>query len=128
MRVTKTERTAGRPQLTPERVGGAEVFIGTVKAVTKQPSQLKKSDQYVIEFEEVDDAIYRLNVTGLNTVCEQLGDDTDKWVGDRVPLVKTRETLRNEPGRFFIVYQVAPAGDWSELLETPKPRARRSSR
>lgn len=124
MKVSKEERTAGRAQLTPERIGGAEVFIGTVKAVTKQPSKLRGGDQYVVEFREVDDSIYRLNVTGLNTICEQLGEDTEGWVGQRIPLVKTRETLRNEPGKVFIVYQVAPPEDWHELAPSQPKRAR----
>lgn len=127
MKVTQQERTAGRPQLTPERVGGADVFIGTVKDVTKQYSKQKNGDQYVVEFEEVDDAVYRLNTTNLNILCDEMGETTEKWVGQRVPLIKTRESeIRGRPGEVFIVYQVAPRSDWRELLgDTRKPKARR---
>lgn len=126
MRVSQEERTAGRPQLTPERVGGAQVFVGTVKSVTKAFSKQKDDDQYILEFKEVDDAIYRLNVTNLNLLCERFGDDTDKWIGEQVPLVKTTETLRNS-SKSFVVYQVAPLEDWKELLGEGG-KARRSRR
>ena len=125
MKVSQQERTAGRPQLTPDRVGGADVFIGTIKDVTKQYSKQKEGDQYVVEFEEVDDAVYRLNITNLNILCDELGDTTDKWVGQRVPLIKTRESVRNKPGEVFVVYQIAPRADWRELLGDRKPKARR---
>jgi len=126
LKISEQERTAGKPQLTPERVGGAEVFVGTVKGVAKQYSKQKGDDQYVVEFEEVDDAVFRLNVTNLNLLCDELGDDTDKWIGQKVPLVKTRETVRNKPGTTFVVYQVAPRADWRELLgDAPRRKGKR---
>lgn len=118
MKVGKELRTAGRPQLTPERMGDADVFVGTIAKVELVQSQFK-GEQFGLTFKEDEEVMYRLNKTGTDILCGEFGDETDEWVGERVPLVKTRQSVG---GKTYIVYAVAPSGEWKALLASRKKR------
>ena len=121
MKVKQEERNTGRPQLTPERVGGADVFVGTVATVEKAKSRFEeRGEQYVVTFKEAPEFDYRINRTGLNTICTEIGDDTDEWEGEKVPLVKTRTSVG---GNQRVVFQVAPGDEWPTLLRKGKAKA-----
>lgn len=112
MKVGKEQRTSGRPQLTPEAAGGVDVLVGTVEKVELLDSQFK-GQVFALTFKEMPEHSYRLNKTGTDIICVELGDDTDDWVGERIPLVKTRQSVA---GKTHVVFAVAASSEWKSLL------------
>lgn len=117
MKVPQNAKQAGKAQLNPERAGGAETLIVTVTAVEFRDSQFKKEPQPVLSFAEYPDNELRLGKRSTARVCERLGDETDDWVEERIPLVKAREEIGRQS---YVVYQVAPVEEWDVLLKDGK--------
>lgn len=110
-----------KPPLTPEVLGDADVAVLTISAVRAGIVTADGRKTAVVEFEEKPDYVYWLNKTNLANLVERFGDDTDDWVGERIPLVRVRV---NNPstGRLTTKYHVADPEDWDEILAEAKRR------
>lgn len=117
MKVPEQAKSQGRPQLKPDRTGGADLVVATIASVEFRDSQFRKEPQPVLTFKEFPDAELRVGKRGTARLCERLGDETDDWIGERIPLIKSREEVGNKT---FIVYQVAPTEEWDDLLKAAK--------
>lgn len=118
-KVPKEAKTAGHPQLRPEHAGGADLVVVTIAGVTLKPSQFRETEQPVLTFEDFPEHELRLGKRATQRMCEQFGDDTDAWEGERIPLVKGREEVGSKT---YVVYQVPPTEEWSALLKQAKAK------
>lgn len=113
-KITQGQRSEGKPQLKPEAVGNADVLVVTVASVEFKDSQFRKEQQPVLTFKEFPQHEWRVGKRSLNRICERIGEETDDWIGERIPLVKAREEVGKAT---YVVFQAAPEEDWADLLK-----------
>lgn len=113
-KVPQDMRSAGHPQLRPEVAGGADLLVVTVDSVMFKPSQFRKVDQPVLTFAEFPEHEWRVGKRSTDRICEALGEETDEWVGEKIPLVKAREEVGRQT---YVVYQAAPPEDWKDAFK-----------
>ncbi len=85
--------------------------------VTDDEAEDGKRRSLVMTFQETGDKSLWLNVTAIKTLCERLGDNTDKWVGQSVPVEKHTAEFR---GKKFPKVRVALAEEWDDMLKQAK--------
>jgi hypothetical protein len=122
---------ASRPALTPEDFAGKSQAVLTISAVetdvkipdTSRPGGFRLVA--VLSFEEYqgdDDRALYLNKTQAEHLVAKFGDESDDWVGERVPLevVKVNNPKTGKPHRK--VYVADPGDTWDAILDAAKPR------
>lgn len=119
-KITPDQRGGGKPQLKPKDCGNADLVVVTFSAVTMKTSQFRKGEQPVADLKEFPDFEYRIGKRGVEELCTKFADDTDDWIGERIPLVKRFEQMAKNQGGDGYVYQVAPADEWPTLLKKAK--------
>jgi hypothetical protein len=112
-----------KPPLTPPVLGNADAAVLTIANVRADITTGDGRKTALLEFSEQPDYVFWLNKTGIESLVARLGDNTDDWVGERVPLVRVRV---NNPatGKMVVKYQVADAEDWDDLLAEVTRRRR----
>lgn len=121
---------ASRPSLTPEDFNGKSHAVLTISAVepeVKIPDPSKPGGFRVVavlSFEEYhgeDDRALYLNKRQAEYLVERLGDETDDWIGERVPLEVVKVNNPNTGKPVQKVYVAEPA-EWDGILDAAKPR------
>lgn len=120
---------AGRPSLTPEDLHGKKAAVVTIAAVesdvripdTSRPAGYRVA--CVLSFDEFtgdDDRALYLNKTQVQYLCDQFGDETDEWVGQRLPLevVKVNDVRTGKPKAK--VYVAEPGESWDGILASAR--------
>jgi len=116
-KITQDQKGGGRPQLKPKDCGGADLVVVTITAVEMKGSQFRKGEQPVLTVKEFPEHEYRCGKRSVDALTAKLGDETDDWVGERVPLVKRFEQMAKNQGGDGYVYQVPAADEWNALLK-----------
>lgn len=99
----KAERKVlGKPSLGPDDIGTATAAVVTVTGVDYRASKFGDK-RYVLQTAEFPTKEVWLSATESNRVIDNLGEDTDQWIGGRVPLVKEMMEVR---GKEFEALQV----------------------
>lgn len=89
--MAKIERNASgftrdrKPALLPEHINGSATVLTIKEVATPRVGGVQK---VVMVFEEFPHHSYWLNATMTDYMIAVKGDDTDAWVGERVPLEK----------------------------------------
>jgi len=118
------ERYGGqaRPKITQADIEGGEAVVVTISDVEEEKVKGDDGDKILLVLltEEYGDKVHRLNKTQRDYLIEQLGDETDEWIGKKVPLVKTRQEF-GTPGRkgykeFDTVWVAAP-DEWKAIFK-----------
>lgn len=115
-----------KPKLKPKDTGGAQVVVVTCREPALREGEY--GEQYSFSMDEYPERMFYLNKHGVDNVCEALGDDTDQWEGEKVPLVLVVTNNPSEGGKQVEVYQVADPEKWEGLFKSYKVAARRASR
>ncbi len=74
-----------------------------------------------LTFDELGDKRLYLNVTQVDFLIEAFGDNSEDWIGKKVPLEKTKKRFGK------VTYEkiwIVPFSEWDDYMET-KPRVRR---
>lgn len=109
----KAERKAiGKPSLRPDDIGTATAVVVTVTGVDYRASKYGDK-RYVLQLKEFPDKELWLSATESNLLIDNIGDDTENWLGARIPLV--RETL-DVRGKSYEALQVPE--DFEGVLKT----------
>ena len=106
---------AGQKQIRPADYGDADTLVGTIAAVNFREGQFGMKTH--LGFEEYEGVELRQGKRGTDRLIEKFGDETNDWIGERVPLVRSREQVGKET---YVVYQVAPVEEWDRLLKAHK--------
>lgn len=120
-----------KPALGTEQLGGASHAVLTV-ADARVNIRIGDRMQSLLEFEEFPEFAYWLNKTGVDNLCEALGDESDEWIGQRVPL-ELVTTNNPQTGRTVKKYWVPSPDAWEEIFDEydsrrkpkAKPKAKR---
>lgn len=84
-----------------------------------ESSATGKRKALVLAFVEAEDRVMWPNRTAIGVLIEKLGDDTDLWIGKKVPVEKVRVPFK---GKMYDKVQVVPAAEWEQYLKTSKRR------
>lgn len=118
----------GRPTLQPVDVGNANAAVLTIATVDFRESNFtnersgKKEQKCVLTFAEVPEREKWVGKRGTAALIDHYGDETDKWIGKPVPLVKIAQAVG---GKQTVGMQVAtgePPLDWDGVLVEFKKR------
>lgn len=116
-KVPSDAKASGKPQLSPAKMGNADLIGGTIESVEFRKSQFRDNEQPVLTFKEYPDFELRVGKRATARLCEKFGDETDEWVGEFIPLAKNREEVG---AKSYVVYQVPPVEEWPEILKRIK--------
>lgn len=83
----------------------------------EQESGLRKS--MVLSFDEIPNKVLWPNRTQIAALVIKLGDDTDHWIGEKVPVEKARVPFK---GKMFDKVRVVAAAEWEQYLKSSKKR------
>jgi hypothetical protein len=114
-KVPEEARGQGQKQLRPKDYGDADVLVGTIATAVFKKGQFGL--RLHLTFEEFPDAELRKGPQATSRLVEKFGDDTDDWIGEKIPLVRTHESVG---GKDSVVYQVPPVAEWAKLLADAK--------
>lgn len=120
-KINATDFGTSRPKLTQDDFDGDYVILTIAKVETvevdddEQESGKRKS--LVLQFQETGDKSLWLNVTMIKSLIAELGDDTDKWAGQKVPVEKYTGTFK---GRDFKKVGVMVSDDWADAFKELK--------
>lgn len=118
MKVNKEQFTNRRPKLEQEHLDedAAILTITEVDVINVKDDTAEGGERaaIVLAFEETGEYVLWPNRTGISTLIDHLGDDTDEWVGQKVPVVKVTETFK---GKSFDKVAIAKPEDWDTILK-----------
>lgn len=77
-----------------------DAAILTISEFSDGEREDKKGRWALVKYEETGDKIMWLNDAALETLVEKLGDETDNWVGEKIP-VETYDTRKGEKVRIM---------------------------
>jgi hypothetical protein len=105
------------PRLTPEDLEG-DAAILTIAAYeevevpdNEDPSGRRFSA--TLSFEETGDKVLWLNKSMVEALVSRLGDESDDWIGQQVPVEKTTVIYK---GQEYHKVRVMPAAEWDEAF------------
>lgn len=129
MKVQSAKYGNAKPKIEQDDIEGGDAGVFTIAAVEEQKVTGDDGERLslVLITEELGDKLHWLNVTQINYLVARLGDDTEAWIGEKVPLVKT---TTHYAGKAFKKVWVADPAEWDEIFEqagvTRKRRAVRT--
>jgi hypothetical protein len=130
MKIEKGKYGNARPKIEPDDIEEGDAAVFTIAAVEEQTVKGDEGERLslVLLTEELGDKVLWLNVTQIGYLTEKLGNDSDRWIGQQVPLVKT---TTHYAGKAFKKVWVAAPEEWKALLadagkDLPRPRRRRA--
>src|SRR5712664_2094769 len=121
MKVNRNDFSNAMPVLKPADIAPATVAVLDCNHVEER--EFDNGKRLQLTFKEFPEHVYYLNVTGIDAITEQLGDDTEDWE-TKIPLVVVKA---NNPttGKMQDVLHIAPSKDWDDLLAGKRPGARK---
>lgn len=106
------------PKLEPGDLEGdaAMLTIATFEMVEVDDDEAEggKRNAATLTFEETDDKVLWLNKGMVETLCEQLGNDEEKWAGAIIPVEKYVARFR---GKKYPKVRVVPSEEWAKAFK-----------
>lgn len=107
--INQNEYRKGKPTIKAAMFPGVEVVPLTLASV--EQTELDGLPKLKLEFTEFPDHCYWPNVTSIDNLVKKLGNDETKWIGQKVPLVKTMQPNPQLKDKMVEVLWVADADD-----------------
>lgn len=116
---------SSKPKITPDDLEG-DVAVLTISGyeefdVDDASTESGKRRSAVLMFEQTEDRVLYLNKGMIETLVEKLGDDSDGWLGQQVPVEKHVAKFGNEK---FPKVRVVPAEEWGEYIKPARKAAK----
>ena len=89
--------------------------------VDDEESATGKRRSMVLSFVELAGKVLWPNRTQIATLIAKLGDDSDNWIGAKVPVEKARVPFK---GKMFDKVRIVAAPEWDQYLKPSKSRRR----
>lgn len=126
MKASREKLGTRTPKLTVDDFSGKNV-IGTITGYDEFEVPGEDRLCAVLFFEETGDKALFLNATMMDDLIAAFGtDETDKWIGKKVPLEKRRVTFK---GKTHDKVYVVSHEDWDQfLVSTRRSRAAKSAK
>lgn len=128
-KVDSTKFGATAPKLTPEDLE-EDAAILTIASydeieVDDEESESGKRQSATLRFEETGDKVVWLNKGMVETLVEQLGDDADKWIGQKCPVERHVAKFGNKK---FPKVRVMPSEEWDKAFKDAGVRRTRAKK
>jgi len=116
-----------RPKVEPDDIEDGDYTVATVAKYDEIAQEFQGEHRITpaLTFREFGDKVLWLNKTQMQYLVERLGNDADKWIGKRVPLVKVVKQFGDE--KHHKVYVATPE-EWDDLLAAAEPAPAKSSK
>lgn len=116
MRVKKEKYGNAKPKIEQEDLQGGDAAVFTIEAVEEQKVTDDGGERVSLTLitEELGEKLQWLNQTQIGYLLDKFGDDTDDWIGQKVPLVKTTSGYG---GKTFKKVWVAAPAEWDGIFE-----------
>lgn len=130
-KVSAADYGSSAPKIEPDDLedDAAILTVTTFETVMVDDEDAKdgKRKSATLKFEETGDKVLWLNKGMMETLIEQLGDDAEKWEGQKVPVEKHIATFGNKK---FPKVRVMPSEEWDAAFKAagvrrPKPSAKK---
>lgn len=106
------------PKLMPEDLEEDVAILTIAKyeevMVDDDEAEGGKRQSATLKFNETGEKVVWLNKGMVEALVEQLGDDSDKWVGQKIPVERHTATFGNKK---FPKVRVVPAEEWDKLFK-----------
>lgn len=105
------------PKLTPDDIEDAAILTITAydeAEVEDEESETGKRLSANLTFEETGEKVLWLNKGMVETLVEQLGDDSDDWVGSQIPVESYTAVFK---GKKFPKVRVMPSEEWDKAFK-----------
>jgi hypothetical protein len=105
------------PKLSPDDIEDAAILTITAfdeVSVDDEEVEGGKRVSANLTFEETGDKVLWLNKGMVETLVEQLGDDSDDWIGSKVPVEAYTATFK---GKKFPKVRVMPSEEWTKAFK-----------
>lgn len=106
------------PKLMPEDLEEDAAFLTISKyeevMVDDDESESGKRQSATLKFAETGDKVIWLNKGMVETLVEQLGDDAEKWAGQKIPVERHVATFGNKK---FPKVRVMPSEEWDKAFK-----------
>lgn len=106
------------PKLTPEDLEEDAAILTLAEydeaEVDDEEAEGGKRTAAYVTFEETGDKRIWLNKGMVETLIEQLGDDADKWIGQKIPVEKHDAKFR---GKTFPKVRIIPSDEWDAAFK-----------
>lgn len=79
-------------------------------------------------FEETGELALRLNKTQVGYLVERLGEESDAWVGEKVPIEKTQSEFPMDSGKMHDVVWVCAPEQWDRIFAEAGIAAKKSGK
>lgn len=123
-----TRAVQGKPQLQPVDLNGFDGAAATITTVDYRDSKVsdtKGEKKFVLTFAEFEGRELWVNKTGQNALIDHYGEETNGWVGHKVPLTTATVAIERgkNAGQTYHVVQVA-ADLWDTVMKAYAPEAK----
>jgi hypothetical protein len=106
------------PKLMPEDLEEDAAFLTIAKyeevMVDDDEAEGGKRQSATLKFQETGDKVIWLNKGMVETLVEQLGDDAEKWAGQKIPVERHVATFGNKK---FPKVRVMPSEEWDKAFK-----------
>jgi hypothetical protein len=116
------------PKLTPEDLEEDAAILTLEKyeevSVDDKNAEGGKRQSATLRFVETGDKVLWLNKGMIETLVEQLGDDADKWAGEKIPVERHIAKFGNDK---FPKVRVMPSEEWAGAFKSAGVRRKTAS-
>lgn len=128
--VNRDALRTGAPKVTQDDLEGGNTLVLTIAdyaedQVDDAETEGGKRQVAYLTFEELGEKRLYLNVTQIDAIIEQYGDDSDDWKGKPLPVEKVTQSYGTQ--KYKKVWVVTDTDAWPEIFEeagvTPKRRS-----
>lgn len=117
----------GRDPLKISDIGDADVAVVTIADVeqTEMNAGGEMRPKLILKTEEFPDKDYFVNVTGVRILVGKLGANEVRWIGQRVPLVRTTAQNPQNRNKPQPALHIADGDRWDDLIAQYDGKGRR---
>jgi hypothetical protein len=115
-KVDDSRYSKARPKITQEDLADGDFTVVTIVKFDEAPGTDDAGQKRLTPFiltEEFGDKVLWLNRTQVRHLVDRLGDESDRWVGKRVPIVKHTATFGTDSFKKVVVPDTE---EWDDLL------------
>lgn len=128
-KINASDFGSSRPKLTQEDIEEGDytlLTIATVDTVSVSDDEKESGERksLVLTFKETGDKALWLNVTMIKSLIAEIGDDTDKWPGEQVPVEKYTGKFMNKE---FEKVGIMASADWPAAFKEAGVRRKKAT-
>lgn len=126
MKVRQEKYGNRSPKLTPDDLDG-DFAVLTIAAFAEETFTDEEGERVTpcLEFQEMGDKRLWVNGTQVGYLVERLGDETDAWKGQQVPVEKHVSVFR---GKRYNKLWIAAPEEWDTMLAQAGVKPRRATK